>query len=59
MRTCPECPSNRTHRSRARNPWDAWRPRAGELNTVSPEDIDRLDPAPAIPTNRDGVVIFS
>jgi hypothetical protein len=101
MRTCPECHSDRIHRSRARNTWEAWRKRltrsvpfrchlcgwrgwmdaaldfidhgairssslqgshllrAGELNKVSPDDIERLDPAPAGPADRDGVVISS
>ena len=27
MRTCPECHSDRIHRSRARNTWEAWRKR--------------------------------
>jgi hypothetical protein len=33
--------------------------RAGELNKVSSDDIERLDPAPAMPSKRDGVVISS
>jgi hypothetical protein len=107
MRTCPECRSDRIHRSKARTIWKAWRKRltrsvpfrcrqcgwrgwrgwrgwtdaaldfidhhsigssslqgshllrAGELNKVSPDDIERLDPAPAMPSKRDGVVISS
>ena len=101
MRTCPECRSDRIHRSRSRNIWEAWRKRltrsvpfrchqcgwrgwtdaaldfidhhsigasslqgshllrAGELNKVSPDDIEGLDPAPSMPPKCDGVVISS
>ena len=33
--------------------------RAGELNKISANHIDRLDAAPAMPPKRDGVVISS